>query len=198
MSNGLKADCSSCEWWAPFSLPDTRYCSSVASAGTSLSKVTNIPVLCVLQIDYFNNQVIVDLVEQQHKGIIAILDDACMNVGKVTDEMFLEALNNKLGKHAHFSSRKVMSPLYPQNLLPFLRDTFSISLDAAEKGKRLAGVGIDTLEREMKCLRAAAAAAPNYGVCSGFRSRLGRARIRQRELKDVQCEIGFIPGIKEA
>ncbi|KFQ72583.1 Unconventional myosin-Id, partial [Phaethon lepturus] len=58
-------------------------------------------------IDYFNNQVIVDLVEQQHKGIIAILDDACMNVGKVTDEMFLEALNNKLGKHAHFSSRKV-------------------------------------------------------------------------------------------
>lgn len=44
-------------------------------------------------IDYFNNQVIVDLVEQQHKGIIAILDDACMNVGKVTDEMFLEALN---------------------------------------------------------------------------------------------------------
>lgn len=61
----------------------------------------------VLQIDYFNNQIIVDLVEQQHKGIIAILDDACMNVGKVTDEMFLEALNKKLGKHAHFSSRKV-------------------------------------------------------------------------------------------
>uniref|UniRef100_A0A8C9L3Z7 Myosin ID n=1 Tax=Pavo cristatus TaxID=9049 RepID=A0A8C9L3Z7_PAVCR len=59
-------------------------------------------------IDYFNNQVIVDLVEQQHKGIIAILDDACMNVGKVTDEMFLEALNSKLGKHAHFSSRKVL------------------------------------------------------------------------------------------
>lgn len=62
----------------------------------------------LFQIDYFNNQVIVDLVEQQHKGIIAILDDACMNVGKVTDEMFLEALNSKLGKHAHFSSRKVL------------------------------------------------------------------------------------------
>ncbi|XP_064030299.1 unconventional myosin-Id isoform X3 [Pogoniulus pusillus] len=58
-------------------------------------------------IDYFNNQVIVELVEQQHKGIIAILDDACMNVGRVTDEMFLEALNSKLGKHAHFSSRKL-------------------------------------------------------------------------------------------
>lgn len=62
----------------------------------------------VPQIDYFNNQIIVDLVEQQHKGIISILDDACMNVGKVTDEMFLEALNSKLGKHGHFSSRKVI------------------------------------------------------------------------------------------
>ncbi|XP_074045056.1 unconventional myosin-Id isoform X2 [Macrotis lagotis] len=58
-------------------------------------------------IDYFNNQIIVDLVEQQHKGIIAILDDACVNVGKVTDEIFLEALNSKLSKHAHFSSRKL-------------------------------------------------------------------------------------------
>uniref|UniRef100_A0A4W3HUU0 Unconventional myosin-Id n=1 Tax=Callorhinchus milii TaxID=7868 RepID=A0A4W3HUU0_CALMI len=58
-------------------------------------------------IDYFNNQIIVDLVEQQHKGIISILDDASVNVGKVTDGMFLEALNNKLCKHAHYSSRKL-------------------------------------------------------------------------------------------
>ncbi|RLV91154.1 hypothetical protein DV515_00014217 [Chloebia gouldiae] len=77
----------------------------------SAAKVTNTPVLCSLQIDYFNNQVIVDLVEQQHKGIIAILDDACMNVGK--------ALNNKLGKHAHFSSRKVTHrPCCPLPSLP--------------------------------------------------------------------------------
>uniref|UniRef100_A0A8C8SNI7 Unconventional myosin-Id n=1 Tax=Pelusios castaneus TaxID=367368 RepID=A0A8C8SNI7_9SAUR len=70
-------------------------------------------------IDYFNNQIIVDLVEQQHKGIIAILDDACMNVGKVTDEMFLEALNSKLGKHAHFSSRKLCAA---DKILEFDRD----------------------------------------------------------------------------
>ncbi|KAF4516828.1 hypothetical protein B566_EDAN006222 [Ephemera danica] len=37
-------------------------------------------------IDYFNNQVICELVEQPHKGIMAILDEACLNVGKVTDE----------------------------------------------------------------------------------------------------------------
>uniref|UniRef100_A0AAX7TAT6 Unconventional myosin-Id n=1 Tax=Astatotilapia calliptera TaxID=8154 RepID=A0AAX7TAT6_ASTCA len=56
-------------------------------------------------IDYFNNQIIVDLVEQQHKGIFAVLDEACMNVGKVTDEVFLQGLNTKLAKHAHYTSR---------------------------------------------------------------------------------------------
>lgn len=40
-------------------------------------------------IDYFNNQIICDLVEQPHKGIIAIMDEACLSVGKVTDEVSL-------------------------------------------------------------------------------------------------------------
>lgn len=48
-----------------------------------------------------------DLVEQQHKGIFSVLDEACMNVGKVTDEVFLQGLNGKLAKHAHYTSRKV-------------------------------------------------------------------------------------------
>ncbi|KAJ7987585.1 hypothetical protein DPEC_G00328000 [Dallia pectoralis] len=58
-------------------------------------------------IDYFNNQIIVDLVELQHKGIFSVLDEACMNVGKVTDVVFLQGLNNKLAKHAHYTSRKL-------------------------------------------------------------------------------------------
>ncbi|XP_032890982.1 unconventional myosin-Id [Amblyraja radiata] len=70
-------------------------------------------------IDYFNNQIIVDLVELQHKGIISILDDACVNVGKVTDKMFLDALNNKLQKHAHYSSRKLCAS---DKTLEFERD----------------------------------------------------------------------------
>ena len=37
--------------------------------------------------EYFNNKVICDLVEQSHKGVIAILDEACLNVGKVTDRV---------------------------------------------------------------------------------------------------------------
>lgn len=58
-------------------------------------------------IDYFNNQIIVDLVEQPHKGMISILDEACLTVGDVTDTIFLESMNSKLGKHPHYSSRKL-------------------------------------------------------------------------------------------
>ncbi|CAL8263261.1 unnamed protein product [Arctogadus glacialis] len=63
-------------------------------------------------IDYFNNQIIVDLVEQQHKGIFSVLDEACMNVGKVTDEVFLQGLNGKLAKHVHYTSRKTLTSSY--------------------------------------------------------------------------------------
>lgn len=38
-------------------------------------------------VDFFNNQIICDLVEQSHKGVLAIMDEACLNVGKVTDEV---------------------------------------------------------------------------------------------------------------
>uniref|UniRef100_A0A4W5PQL1 Unconventional myosin-Id n=1 Tax=Hucho hucho TaxID=62062 RepID=A0A4W5PQL1_9TELE len=58
-------------------------------------------------IDFFNNQIIVDLVELQHKGIFSVLDEACMNVGKVTDEVFLQGLNSKLANHVHYTSRKL-------------------------------------------------------------------------------------------
>ncbi|KAI4892993.1 hypothetical protein NFI96_015866 [Prochilodus magdalenae] len=58
-------------------------------------------------IDYFNNQIIVDLVEQPHKGIISILDEACLTVGKVTDTVCLDSMNQKLGQHPHYTSRKL-------------------------------------------------------------------------------------------
>ncbi|XP_059206016.1 unconventional myosin-Ig [Centropristis striata] len=58
-------------------------------------------------IDYFNNQIIVDLVEQPHKGIISILDEACLTVGKVTDTVCLDSMDTKLGQHPHYTSRKL-------------------------------------------------------------------------------------------
>ncbi|KAG1662253.1 Myosin-IA [Nymphon striatum] len=57
-------------------------------------------------VDYFNNQIICDLVEEQHKGIISVIDEACLNVGKINDEMLLEAMDKKLMKHKHYSSRR--------------------------------------------------------------------------------------------
>lgn len=59
-------------------------------------------------IEYFNNQIIVDLVEQPHKGIISILDEACLTAGKVTDTVCLDSMNKKLGQHPHYTSRKLL------------------------------------------------------------------------------------------
>ena len=37
-----------------------------------------------VHIDYFNNQIICDLVDLPHKGVLALMDEACLNVGKWT------------------------------------------------------------------------------------------------------------------
>lgn len=58
-------------------------------------------------VEYFNNQIICDLVEQPHKGMIAIMDEACLAVGKVTDETLLEAMDKKLANHKHYTSRQL-------------------------------------------------------------------------------------------
>ncbi|XP_050524575.1 unconventional myosin ID [Daktulosphaira vitifoliae] len=59
------------------------------------------------EVKFFNNQIICDLVEKSHQGIIAIMDEACLNVGKINDEMLLEAMDSKLSHHKHYSSRQV-------------------------------------------------------------------------------------------
>ncbi|XP_002067667.2 unconventional myosin ID [Drosophila willistoni] len=58
-------------------------------------------------IDYFNNKIICDLIEQPHKGIIAILDEACLSVGNVTDDTLLGAMDKNLSKHPHYTSRQL-------------------------------------------------------------------------------------------
>lgn len=44
-------------------------------------------------VEFFNNQIICDLVERPHQGVLAIMDEACLNVGKITDEVFLFFFN---------------------------------------------------------------------------------------------------------
>jgi myosin I len=59
-------------------------------------------------VEYFNNKIICDLVEEPFKGIIAILDEACYTVGKINDEILLDHLNKQLKDHKHFTSRGVI------------------------------------------------------------------------------------------
>uniref|UniRef100_A0A8C9QAV4 Myosin IH n=1 Tax=Spermophilus dauricus TaxID=99837 RepID=A0A8C9QAV4_SPEDA len=61
-------------------------------------------------IQYFNNKIICDLVEERHKGIISILDEECLRPGPATDLSFLEKLEEKVGEHAHFQTRKLAGP----------------------------------------------------------------------------------------
>lgn len=86
-------------------------------------------------IEYFNNAVICDLIEnvsvspelfstnrqsevqlksdyyfflshhQNQNGILAMLDEECLRPGTVTDETFLDKLNTVCAEHQHFESR---------------------------------------------------------------------------------------------
>ncbi|XP_035995463.1 unconventional myosin-Ib isoform X4 [Fundulus heteroclitus] len=56
-------------------------------------------------IEYFNNAVICDLIENNQNGILAMLDEECLRPGTVTDETFLDKLNTICAEHQHFESR---------------------------------------------------------------------------------------------
>uniref|UniRef100_A0A8C7X419 Unconventional myosin-Ib n=1 Tax=Oryzias sinensis TaxID=183150 RepID=A0A8C7X419_9TELE len=56
-------------------------------------------------IEYFNNAVICDLMENNQNGILAMLDEECLRPGTVTDETFLDKLNTICAEHQHFESR---------------------------------------------------------------------------------------------
>uniref|UniRef100_A0A670YQA2 Unconventional myosin-Ib n=1 Tax=Pseudonaja textilis TaxID=8673 RepID=A0A670YQA2_PSETE len=56
-------------------------------------------------IEYFNNAIICDLIENHQNGILAMLDEECLRPGAVTDETFLDKLNQVCATHQHFESR---------------------------------------------------------------------------------------------
>lgn len=56
------------------------------------------------QVEYFDNKIICDLVEEKHKGIISLLDEECLRPGDATDATFLAKMNSHLAKHKHYFS----------------------------------------------------------------------------------------------
>ncbi|XP_029956163.1 unconventional myosin-Ic [Salarias fasciatus] len=58
-------------------------------------------------VQYFDNKIICDLIEEKHKGIISILDEECLRPGETCDVSFLEKLEDKVGGHPHFITHKL-------------------------------------------------------------------------------------------
>ncbi|KAG9485869.1 hypothetical protein GDO78_008773 [Eleutherodactylus coqui] len=58
-------------------------------------------------VQYFNNKIICDLVEEKFKGIISILDEECLRPGDATDMTFLEKLEETVKNHPHFVTHKL-------------------------------------------------------------------------------------------
>ncbi|KAM5191666.1 unconventional myosin-Ih [Mantella aurantiaca] len=61
-------------------------------------------------VQYLDNKIICDLIEEKHKGIIAIMDEECLRPGEATDLSFLAKLEEKVGEHPHFLTRKLAGP----------------------------------------------------------------------------------------
>ncbi|KAM4708233.1 unconventional myosin-Ih [Discoglossus pictus] len=61
-------------------------------------------------VQYFDNKIICDLIEEKHKGIISIMDEECLRPGEATDLSFLAKLEEKVGEHPHFLTRKLADP----------------------------------------------------------------------------------------
>ncbi|RVE68208.1 hypothetical protein OJAV_G00089780 [Oryzias javanicus] len=58
-------------------------------------------------VQFFNNKIICDLVEEKHRGIISLLDEECLRPGDATDLTFLERLEEKMGNHPHFVTHRL-------------------------------------------------------------------------------------------
>ncbi len=59
-------------------------------------------------VEYFDNKIICDLVEEKHKGIMSILDEECVRPGDATDDTFLEKLVTSIGEHKHFITHQML------------------------------------------------------------------------------------------
>ncbi|XP_070760760.1 unconventional myosin-Ih [Enoplosus armatus] len=67
-------------------------------------------------VQFFNNKIICDLVEEKHRGIISVLDEECLRPGDATDLTFLERLEDKMGNHPHFVTHKLADKMTRKTL----------------------------------------------------------------------------------
>ncbi|KAK6638201.1 hypothetical protein RUM44_008629 [Polyplax serrata] len=61
-------------------------------------------------IDFYNNKVICDLIEDKRMGIIGILNEECFRPGNTQDSDFLDKLNENLLYHKHYINHQKSDP----------------------------------------------------------------------------------------
>ncbi|XP_022241921.1 unconventional myosin-Ic-like [Limulus polyphemus] len=101
-------------------------------------------------VEYFNNKIICDLIEEQHKGIISILDEECLRPGDATDMTFLDKLETVVGSHQHFLSHKIADKRTKKTLC---RNEFRLRHYAGDVTYRVEGFlekNNDLLYRDLK------------------------------------------------
>ncbi|XP_054587690.2 unconventional myosin-Ih [Nothobranchius furzeri] len=67
-------------------------------------------------VQFFNNKIICDLVEERHRGIISLLDEECLRPGDATDLTFLDRLEDKMGNHPHFVTHRLADKMTRKTL----------------------------------------------------------------------------------
>lgn len=55
-------------------------------------------------VDYFDNRIICQLIEERHAGIVSIMDEECLRPGEATDATLLAKMNKNLQQHQHYVS----------------------------------------------------------------------------------------------
>lgn len=88
-------------------------------------------------VEYFNNKIICDLIEEKHKGIISLMDEECLRPGETSDFSLLEKMDKKLSSHHHYLSHKVANSTMVRKSLT--RDEFRLLHYAGEVTYKIKG-----------------------------------------------------------
>ncbi|XP_061659546.1 unconventional myosin-Ic-like isoform X2 [Syngnathoides biaculeatus] len=101
-------------------------------------------------VPYFDNKIICDLIEEKHKGIVAVLDEESLRPGETGDALFLEKLEDSLGARPHFVTHKLANGKVRKPVSP---DHFRLLHYAGEVNYDVAGFlekNNDSLNRSLK------------------------------------------------
>uniref|UniRef100_A0A8C9ERG3 Myosin IC n=1 Tax=Pavo cristatus TaxID=9049 RepID=A0A8C9ERG3_PAVCR len=143
-------------------------------------------------VQYFNNKIICDLVEEKFKGIISILDEECLRPGDATDTTFLEKLEETVKNHPHFLTHKLADQKTRKSLG---REEFRLLHYAGEVTYSVAGFldkNNDLLFRNLKevsmgrgCLQYSA----EQGVSTQFKNSLSKLMeiLMSKEPSYIRC-----------